>query len=333
MQRTIVMKENRITLGHGSGAGLTRELIRDVFHKNFQLPSLDDAVEIENRTVVTTDAYVVQPLFFPGGDIGKLAITGTINDLSMKGAVPRYILITFIIEEGFPVSDLKNVAQSIKKTAQTAKVRIIAGDTKVVQKGKADGLYITTTGVGFIKGDISIDPKKIVSGDKVIINGSIGDHSIAVLNKRQNLQLHPMPKSDCAPLNDLVQNMLKAGEIKFMRDPTRGGVATILNEVYEETKKGIIIEEDRFPIQKNITSVCELLGLDPLYLANEGKVLVIAKSPVKKLINKMKEHPLAKKTSIIGEITDEVKGVYVRTSIGGLRPLPLISSDPLPRIC
>ena len=328
------MKNDIITLGHGSGAGLTRKLIKDIFHKNFQLPGLDDAVEIDNNMVITTDSYVVKPLFFPGGDIGKLSVSGTVNDLSMKGAIPKYLLITYIIEEGFHIDDLKKITESAGKTASQANVKIVGGDTKVVEKGKADGLYITTSGIGVLPKGVSISAKKIKSGDNILINGTIGDHAVAIINIREGLDLNPIPKSDCAALNDLVQVMLKAGKIKFMRDPTRGGVATVLNEVYDETGLGIIINEQDLPIKKGVSSVCELLGLDPLYLANEGKVLAVVDMHLASgIIKAMKANSYGLKADIIGEMTNKVKGVYIKTQIGGLRPLPVLDSDPLPRIC
>ena len=327
------MKDEIIRLGHGSGAGLTQQLIKELFVKNFKLTSLDDGVEIENRVVVSTDAHVVQPLFFPGGDIGKLAVTGTVNDVSMKGAIPKYLLITYIIEEGFKISDLKKITQSVQKAAEKANVRIIAGDTKVVEKGKADGLYLTTTGIGFLPKSVDLSTEKIKNGNKIVLNGSLGDHTIAIINAREKMELMPAPKSDCASLNELVQVMLKNGKIKFLRDITRGGLATILNEISSETNLGIIIEEKNIPIKKNVKAVTELLGLDPLYLANEGKLVSIVDGDTKNLIKEMKNDKLGRDSAVIGKVTDEVKGVYIRTSIGGLRPLIMQDSDPLPRIC
>ncbi|MEA3499829.1 MAG: hydrogenase expression/formation protein HypE [Candidatus Marinimicrobia bacterium] len=327
------MKDKIIRMGHGSGAGLTSELIKEVFVKNFKLQSLEDGVEIENRIVVSTDAHVISPLFFPGGNIGKLAISGTVNDVSMKGAIPRYILITYIIEEGFKISDLKKITKSVQEEAEKANVKVIAGDTKVVEKGKADGLYLTTTGIGFLPKGVNLNSKKIKNGNKIVINGSLGDHTISIINAREKMELSPAPLSDCASLNRLVQTMLKHGKINFLRDITRGGLATILNEVTDETNLGIIIEENRIPIKQNISAVCELLGLDPLYLANEGKLVGFIESDETELINKMKTNELGKDSAVIGKVTDEVKGVFIRTSIGGLRPLIMQDSDPLPRIC
>ncbi|MCF7794121.1 MAG: hydrogenase expression/formation protein HypE [Candidatus Cloacimonetes bacterium] len=327
------MKKEIITLGHGSGAGLTRKLISEIFDKNFHLPTLDDGVQIENRTVVTTDAHVVQPIFFPGGDIGKLSITGTVNDVAMTGAIPKYILITYIIEEGFKIDDLRKITESVQKAAIDAGVKIIAGDTKVVEKGKADGIYITTTGIGFLPEKVELSSQKIEVGDKIIVNGNLGDHTVAIINARQNLELDPAPKSDCASLNHLVQFMLKNGDVHFLRDATRGGVATILNEVSDDTGFGIIIDEEALPISENVEAVCGLLGLDALYMANEGKLVSFISQKDENIIDKMKTHKSGKNSAIIGEVTNEFQGVYLRTSIGGLRPLLMLESDPLPRIC
>lgn len=322
-----------ITLGHGSGSGLTRKLISQIFDSQFRLPSLDDGVEIENRTVVSTDAHVIKPIFFPGGDIGRLSVTGTVNDVSMSGARPAYLLAAFIIEEGFPIFDLKRIVDSMQKAAEEAGVRIIAGDTKVVEKGKCDGIYITTTGIGYLPEKVNLSASHINIGDKIIVNGSLGDHTVAIINARENLRLDPAPRSDCAPLNDLVELMLAQGEIKFLRDATRGGVATILNEIAAERGLGIIINEDAVPVKDATIALCGLLGLDPLYMANEGKLVGFVSGKTDKLINHMQSHRYGNDSALIGEVTDEVKGVYLRTSIGGLRPLLLLESDPLPRIC
>ncbi|MBW6515745.1 MAG: hydrogenase expression/formation protein HypE [Candidatus Cloacimonetes bacterium] len=327
------MKDKVITLGHGSGAGLTRQLIHDVFDSQFHLPALDDAVHINDRIVTTTDAYVVQPLFFPGGDIGKLSVTGTLNDLSMSGSKPAFLLASFIIEEGFLIEDLRKIVASMQKAAAEAGVKIIGGDTKVVEKNKCDGIFITTSGVGFIEPEIDLSAKNIREGDKILVNGTLGDHTIAIINARQKLGLEPPPKSDCADLYEIVQILLRSGKLRFTRDATRGGVATILNEIYEETGLGIIIEESKVPVKDSTSAVCGLLGLDPLYMANEGKLLAFINDADDKLIHQLQEHHLGEEASIIGEVTLAVKGVYLRTAIGSLRPLLMLTSDPLPRIC
>ena len=302
------------------------------FKKIFNLKSLEDACEIENRVALTGDSFVVKPIFFPGGDIGKLSITGTINDLAMKGAIPEYILITYIIEEGLTQADLLRVTESAQKTAASCGVKIIGGDTKVVEKGSGDGLYITTFGLGLIPAGIDLSPAKIEDGDRILINGNIGDHGIAIINARKQFGLSSDLKSDCAPLHNLVQEMLKAGEVKFLRDPTRGGVATVLNEVYNETGLGIVIEEDKLPIRKEVLGGCEILGIDPLYVANEGKLIAFVKGfdPV---LTAMQDHEYGKKSTCIGYVDKDLDGVYLKTKIGSMRPLIMLTADPLPRIC
>ncbi|HIE06064.1 MAG TPA: hydrogenase expression/formation protein HypE [bacterium (Candidatus Stahlbacteria)] len=323
---------DRITLGHGSGGGLMRELIKE-FREGFKLSSLEDAVEIEGRIALTTDSFVVKPIFFPGGDIGKLSITGTVNDLAMKGAIPEYILISYIIEEGFPTSDLSTITRSAQQAAKESGVKVIGGDTKVVEKGSGDGLYLTTFGVGTIPEGVDLKTERIEDGDQILINGWIGDHGIAVLNAREGFGFSSTLISDCAPLTSLVQTMLNHGNIKFMRDPTRGGVATVLNEVFEETGLGIVIEEEKLPIRNEVRGACELLGLDPLYVANEGKLLAFAGREIKDIISSMQNTDHGEHSCQIGYVDRGLDGVYLKTSIGSLRPLLMLAADPLPRIC
>lgn len=326
------MEDKKISLGHGSGAGLTHKLIEEVFAKTFRIRNLDDACKISDSMVISTDSYVVNPLFFPGGDIGKLSVTGTINDVAMSGARPTFLVAGFIIEEGFEIASLQKIVLSMQKTAQQAGVQIIAGDTKVVERGKCDGLYITTTGVGLLGNVNELSVNRLEVGDKLVVNGTLGDHAIAIINARDKLELDPPPKSDCCALNSLVQSMLKSAEVKFLRDLTRGGLATILNEVVENNELGIIISEELLPIKQSVAAVCGLLGLDPLYLANEGKLVGFV-SESERLLDEMKKNNCARDAAIIGQVTDEVKGVYLSTKIGSLRPLPILNSDPLPRIC
>ncbi|MDZ4122418.1 MAG: hydrogenase expression/formation protein HypE [Candidatus Cloacimonadaceae bacterium] len=327
------MKDKNITLGHGSGAALTRQLIKEVFVTKFELLSLDDAVCIDRILTVTTDAYVVNPVFFPGGDIGKLCITGTVNDLCMNGSEPAYILASFILEEGFCIDQLKRIVDSMQQMAVETGVKIIAGDTKVVEKGKCDGVYISTTGIGYLPEGIDMGIRKICVGDKIIVNGSLGDHSIAIINARQKLGLTPPPESDCAPLQEIIAILQRNSNLKFARDATRGGVATILNEIYDDTGLGIIIDESSLPIKNSTNVLCEMLGLDPLYLANEGKLVAFVSEANDSLLDQIKAHKYGQGAAIIGEVTATVKGVYLHTALGKLRPLPMLASDPLPRIC
>jgi hydrogenase expression/formation protein HypE len=329
----INMKDNIITLAHGSGARLTQNLISSLFASSFQMKELSDSVKIEHNVVVTTDAHVIKPLFFPGGDIGRLAVTGTVNDIAVSGAVPAYLLATFIIEEGFPISDLQKIVNSMQSTAQEAGVKIIAGDTKVVEKHNAEGLYITTSGIGFLPPEYDLGSRKITEGDKIFINNYIGEHTVAIINSRNQLNLQPPPRSDCAPLNHLIQKMLKTADIHFIRDATRGGVATILNEVFDDTALGIIIEESALPISSPTQAISDLLGLEPLYMANEGVIVTFAASPHQKMLETMRKHKYGQNSALIGKVTSDVQGVFLRTTLGSLRPLPMLNADPLPRIC
>ncbi|MBM4402892.1 MAG: hydrogenase expression/formation protein HypE [Candidatus Cloacimonetes bacterium] len=327
------MKDKHIIMSHGSGAALTRQLIKEVFAGEFRISTLDDAVCIDGSLTVTTDAYVVNPIFFPGGDIGKLSITGTVNDLCMNGSRPAYILASFILEEGFAIDQLHSIVSSMQSTAEEAGVQIIAGDTKVVEKGRCDGLYITTAGIGFLPGGIHLDAGKIRSGDKIIVNGTLGDHAIAIINARQQLGLTPAPESDCAPLHEVIRILLQNTNLKFARDATRGGVATILNEICDDTGLGIIIDESSLPVKYSTRVLCDMLGLDPLYLANEGKLIAFIGEANDDLLSLLKTYKYSYEAAVIGQCTNEVKGVFLRTILGRLRPLLMLASDPLPRIC
>lgn len=327
------MKDNIITLAHGSGARLTHKLISSVFAETFRMEELSDSFRIEPGLVVTTDAHVVKPLFFPGGNIGKLAVTGTVNDVAVSGAVPAYLLAAFIIEEGFPISELQKIVNSMQQAAIEAGVKIIAGDTKVVEKHNAEGVYITTTGIGYLADGIMLSTQKIKPNDQIIVNNYIGDHTIAIINSRDQLGLEPPPLSDCAPLNHLIQEMLSASEIHFIRDATRGGVATILNEVYDDCGLGIIIDESALPIRNSTLAVSELLGMEPLYMANEGVIVSFVPAEYNDLLQVMRNSRYGKNAAVIGTITTEVEGVYLKTSLNSLRPLPMLNADPLPRIC
>ncbi len=333
------MEQRFINLNYGSGGLLTQKLIKGLILKYFPDPilkKLEDAAElrIDNKNIAfTTDSYVVNPIFFPGGDIGKLSVCGTINDLAMKGAIPEYISFSLIIEEGFSFDDFEKILTSTSKIAKKAGVRVVCGDTKVVEKGKADKIFITTSGIGQIK--LRLGKDKIKPGDKIIINGTIGDHGIAVLNQRLNLNLKADFKSDCAPLNLVTNKMYnKSFEVHFMRDPTRGGIVSALNEAIDGTSLGIIINESELPIKPEVKGACEILGLDPLYIANEGKfIAIVEKNDAKSLLSFIKKDFLGKSAEIIGEVTKEISGVWLKTSIGGMRPLLQLEAEGLPRIC
>ncbi len=271
------------------------------------------------------------PFSFPGGDIGKLSVAGTVNDLTVSGAVPKFISVGFIIEEGFPISDLEKIVSSISKTAESAGVKIVTGDTKVVEKGKCDGIYINTTGIGDVKRELS--PKFVKPGDLVIVTGFVGDHGISISLAREEFEVETELKSDCAPLNSLLIPLFDVSGLRFMRDPTRGGLATVLVELSGTSGFGVKIYEDRIPVRDEVRFVCDMLGYDPLYLANEGKaVVVVDRKDADRTLEILKSHPLGKNSRIIGEITKE-KGVVLVTSVGGMRRLELLEEDPLPRIC
>ncbi len=333
-----------ITLNHGSGGRASQDLIRNVFIKAFgNMDSiLTDSAVLKNapkdKLALTTDSFVVEPLFFPGGDIGKLAVCGTVNDIVVSGAVPKYITASFILEEGYPIKDLQDIVKSMAWQAKQANVSIVAGDTKVVQKGKCDGVFINTAGIGFFEnGNSGISTGgSIKVGDKIIINGFIGDHSIAILGARNELEFETNVKSDCACLNELIQDILKEGiQIKFMRDVTRGGLATVLNELVEIIQKGVEIEENEVPVRDSVKGLCEILGFDPLYLANEGKVLMLVSSEeANKAIEILKKNSLGINSSIIGEVVEDQKPKVVgKTKIGGKRIINMLQGEQLPRIC
>ncbi|MCS7230045.1 MAG: hydrogenase expression/formation protein HypE [Candidatus Kryptonium sp.] len=332
----------KILLGHGSGGKLTHELIKNIFLPAFNNPYLselgDQAVINLNglKIAFTTDSYVVNPIFFPGGNIGELAINGTVNDLAVGGAKPLFISAGLIIEEGFPISDLCLIVESMKKACEKAGVILVTGDTKVVEKGKGDKIFINTSGIGIIEHDVEISPKKVKPGDKIIINGPIGLHGIAILSKREGLEFEIEIESDTAPLNHLVEDILSASrEIHWMRDPTRGGISSALNELAQLANVGIEIWESEIPIPEPVKSACEMLGLDPLYVANEGKIIVVVKNEDSdKVLEAMRKNPLGKDAKIIGEVTYEHPGfVLMKTIIGGKRVVDMLTGEQLPRIC
>jgi hydrogenase expression/formation protein HypE len=333
--------DDSILLAHGSGGKLSHELVEKKFLPflaNPALNKLDDSAifEASGRLAFTTDGYVVNPIFFPGGDIGKLAVCGTVNDLAMNGARPLYLSLSAIIEEGFLVSELEQVVQSIKKAAEEAEVSIIAGDTKVVNRGQADKLFITTSGVGIISPGVDISGANARAGDKVLLSGTIGDHGIAVMSQREGLRFSMTLKSDCAPLNKLVSQMLEvSSRIHCMRDPTRGGLATTLNELARQSKVGIVIEETKIPVKDEVKAACELLGLDPIHVANEGKlVAIVDPTDADKILAQMRKNSYGRAAAIIGEVTNEHSGrVVMKTKLGPSRIVDMLSGELLPRIC
>jgi hydrogenase expression/formation protein HypE len=336
------MPDRKILLAHGSGGKLSHDLIKKIFLPQFLNPflePLDDSAKITNRQgsiAFTTDSYVVNPIFFPGGDIGKLAVCGTVNDLSMIGAVPSYLSLSLIVEEGFFIDLLKEISSSIHKAAEEAGVDIVTGDTKVVEHGAADQLFINTSGIGWIRPGVNLSGKNAKPGDKILLSGYIGDHEMAVLSQREGFKFQGELKSDCAPLNDLVGKMLDpCPSIRCMRDPTRGGLATTLNEIAWMSNVGIVIEEERVPIRESVKGISELLGLDPLYLANEGKLIAISPpDEAEQILEAMKNHPLARNAEIIGRVTEEnPKRVILHTLIGGHRILDMLTGQQYPRIC
>jgi hydrogenase expression/formation protein HypE len=302
------------------------------------LAKLDDSavIELSGKLAFTTDSCVVTPIFFPGGDIGKLAVCGTVNDLSMAGARPLYLSLSFIIEEGLPRDELREIVESVQKTAAEAGVEIVTGDTKVVHHGSADKLFVNTAGVGLIPEGIDISGNRAKPGDKVILNGPIGDHGIAVLSQREGLSFSTTLESDCAPLGSLVADMLAASpDIHCLRDPTRGGLATSLNELAEQSEVSIRIEEEKIPVREEVLAACEMLGFDPLYIANEGKLVAIAPPEIaEKVLKAMKANHYGKDAAIIGEVSAANPGrVVMKTRLGTSRIIDMLTGDPLPRIC
>ncbi len=338
-----INSHDTVQLGHGGGGKMTDILVRDLFVWAFSNPALnkrDDSaiVEIDGLSLsFSTDSFVVDPVFFPGGDIGELAVNGTVNDICMSGATPLFISAGFIIEEGFSLDDLKRIVISMKNAATAAGVKIVTGDTKVVNKGKGDKVFINTAGIGIIKHGVIVSPDCINSGDMMIINGGIAEHGIAVLSKREGLSFETSLKSDTVALNGLVNKIINTGgdSVHAMRDPTRGGLAAVLNELAERSNLGIRLKEDRIPIHAAVRSACELLGLDPLYVANEGKLIaVVERDKAESVLRAMKSHPLGRKSEIIGEFVEDNSGVVsLRTEIGGWRIVDMPTSEQLPRIC
>lgn len=333
----------QIVMGHGAGGRMSHQLIQKAFVSAFQNTALnagDDAALVEpglrQKLSISTDAHVVSPLFFPGGDIGKLAVCGTVNDVAMLGAKPLYLTAGFILEEGLPMDTLKRVVESMRAAAEEAGVQIVAGDTKVVQKGKADGLYITTAGVGVVREDVNVSGANAKPGDVVILSGTIGDHGIAVLGARGELGFESSLQSDVAPLNHLIAAMLDASpNIHVLRDPTRGGLATTLNEIAVQSNAGILLKEEVIPVHPEVNAACEMLGFDALYVANEGKlVAIVPKEEAQKVLAAMKSTKYGEGAVIIGEVVAEPKSrVLLKTVLGSTRVVDMLAGDMLPRIC
>lgn len=336
--------KDTILLGHGSGGELTHELISKLFVKYFSNEFLNKQTDSAILPVdgedmsFTTDSFVVDPIFFPGGDIGKLAVAGTVNDLAVSGAAALYLSCSFIIEEGFPMDHLERIVKSMSREAEEAGIKIVTGDTKVVDRGKCDKIFINTSGIGKIlkkHRNISFG-ENIMPGDRIIINGSIADHGMSVMAARNDLNIHSSITSDCASLNSLIGNALrKSDNIRFMRDATRGGLATVLTELAGGKNYGVRIDETALRVKENVRGMCELLGFDPLYVANEGKVvLVVAREDSQEVLDAMKAHPYGKESAIIGEISEEHPGrAWVNTEIGGKRLIDMLAGEQLPRIC
>jgi hydrogenase expression/formation protein HypE len=336
------MEHTHVVLGHGSGGKLMAELIHELFlpaFRNEYLERLDDQAVVAAggaRLAFTTDSYVVTPIFFPGGDIGRLAVNGTVNDLAMSGARPLYLAAAFILEEGLAMDDLRRVVESMQAAAREAEVLLVTGDTKVVNRGDADQVFITTTGIGVIEKPVEISAGRARPGDRVLLSGYVGDHGMAILSKRENLEFEGAIESDTAPLHGLVAAMLEASyDIHCLRDPTRGGLATTLTEFAAASKVGIELIESQIPVREAVRGACEILGLDPLYVANEGKLAaVVAPQAAQRVLDAMRAHPLGRDACIIGEVVAEhPRMVIMKTGIGGSRIVDTLFGEQLPRIC
>ena len=333
---------DRILLGHGSGGKMTAQLIARCFLPAFRnefLDKRDDQAVVDlggARVAFTTDAYVVTPLFFPGGDIGDLAVNGTVNDLAMSGAQPLYLGAAFILEEGFPLADLERIVASMKKAAEAAGVLLVTGDTKVVEHGKADGCFVTTTGLGLVAHERTISADRACSGDVVILSGPIAEHGTAIMVARADLELETPVASDTAPLHRMVLDMVETGaDIHCLRDPTRGGVATALNELAQQSGVGVVLDEPAIAVREPVRGVCELLGLDPLYVANEGKLLaVVPRADADRVLAAMRRHPEGRDSRVVGQVVeDHARLVVLHTSVGGRRIVDMLQGEQLPRIC
>ncbi len=340
--RPLDFKRGVVELAHGSGGRAMAQLIEELFARAFSNPWLkqgNDQACIDlpaGRVAVSTDSYVISPLFFPGGDIGSLAVHGTVNDVAMSGARPLHLSVGFIIEAGFPLADMKRIVESMAHAARADSVSLVTGDTKIVERGKGDGVFINTTGIGIVADGLELSGDRARPGDRILVSGSIGDHGIAVMSQRSELDFATSIQSDSAGLHELVQAMVaEVPQIRCLRDPTRGGLATTLNEIARQSGVGMLIEEKAIPVEPEVQAVCELLGLDPLYVANEGKLVAVSPPEhAARLCAAMRRHPLGGNAAVIGEVeADPHHFVRMRTAFGGNRVVDWLSGDQLPRIC
>jgi len=332
-----------IVMGHGGGGKLGNELVEHLFLPAFRNPALEnlgDAAVLDlgsGRVAMSTDSFVVQPLFFPGGSIGELAVNGTVNDLAVSGAEPRFLSASFILEEGFPLAQLAAIVEAMAAAAATAGVKIVTGDTKVVERGHGDGCYINTAGVGVLRPGVTVGPDRAQAGDAVLVSGTIGDHGMAIMSVREGLEFESQIRSDCAALNGLIAEVLDAAgaDVHAMRDPTRGGLASTLNEIAHSSGVGVEIDEPSLPVRTEVQSACELLGLDPVYVANEGKVVFfVAPSAAERVLEVLRGHPLGRDAARIGQVTAQHPGMLVaRTGMGANRVIATQIGEQLPRIC
>jgi len=332
-----------IVMGHGGGGKLGNELVEHLFlpaFRNPELENLGDAAVLElggGKLAMSTDSYVVQPLFFPGGSIGELAVNGTVNDLAVSGAEPKFLSASFILEEGFPLAQLAAIVEAMAKAAATAGVKIVTGDTKVVERGHGDGCYINTAGIGLLRPGITVGPHRAQTGDVILVSGTIGDHGMAIMSVREGLEFESQIRSDCAALNGMIAEVLATAgsSVHVMRDPTRGGIASTLNEIAAASGVGIEIDEPSLPVRTEVQSACELLGLDPVYVANEGKaVFFVAPEAAEQILKILRAHPLGRDAARIGTVTAEHKRMLVaRTAMGANRVIPIQIGEQLPRIC
>lgn len=340
--RALDLKNGVVEMSHGGGGRAMAQLIDQLFADAFAndiLAQGNDQASIsmpQGRLVVSTDSFVISPLFFPGGNIGNLAVHGTVNDVALSGGTPLYLTAGFILEEGYPLKDLKRIVESMAQAAHDAGVQIVTGDTKVVERGHGDGVYINTTGIGVVADGINISGERAKPGDKILINGFVGDHGVAIMSLREGLGFESTIQSDCASLNGLIAHMVKAApDIHVMRDPTRGGLAATLNELAHQSGVGMELVEDHIPIRDEVRGACEILGLDPLYVANEGKLIAIcAEEDADQLLAAMRAHPLGEQAAIIGTVVEDKNSfVQLKTGFGGSRIVDWIAGEQLPRIC